>query len=283
MRWLLVVGLCTLAVATSAIAVWGVGHRVLRPVIAPMPEPEPVAPTHEKKLVSVTSAIDGMAAVDGPTHGPSTWVYWTVRSEGSVWRVDGDGQRKESIATREAFPTDMVADASNVYWVNESFDTAAIPHAKNGGIRARVASGEVADIVRGNVSAGSKLAIGLASETFGTVLFFSDPARDEIDRVIVPALVPGPQTPVAIVRKAGFVISADLAADATYVYWTAGSSIMKAPIAGGAPTPVASSRRPSHLFLFHDALYWRRAAADELVDMRRASRSSTSWLPAPCQ
>lgn len=197
--------------------------------------------------------IGGMAALDGPTHGVSTWVYWTVPSRGEVLRTPWDSARPEVVSRGEAHPADMIAAEFAVLWVDEGARDDA-GRASGASIRrSTYYGGPVDDVVLGHVATGSRLAFAAGT------LYWTDPSADEIDAMTLDTKV---RTPVrTIVAHAGLSSSAtlDLALDATNVYWASGDAIMAAPVSGGTPVELARSVRPSHLFARGDALFWRRA------------------------
>ena len=244
----LVVGSVVAALLVHAVSA---ARSTIPTSVIPLPTPASPAPP-PTPLFTETSPIGGMDTVEPPLHGVETKVYWTVPDEGLVKRVSWMGGSPEVVASAERRPTDLIAHRDAVLWVDEGVDAGQGPHGR--GIKRLLPDGSLRQIVAGHVSPGTKLAINERDD-----LVWSDPATGEIDRATVTG---GPVS--VVVKGQTFPFSAEIAIDESFVYWTPGSNVMRAPLAGGAAVALASTRRPAHVVLGSDCLFYEVAAASGL-------------------
>jgi hypothetical protein len=184
-----------------------------------------------------------------------------------VWAVGGatDGSGKvgisvnkataQDVVTGENYPLSIVTDGTTVFWTAYG-TSAASPAYSDGALRKAnaVASSTASNV--GNATGLKRPAILFLS---GTTIFFSEegtsfPSTDgRINKIPTTGAVS--PTNIAMTQATPFGV----AADATNVYWcnSSGTSVLKAPVAGGGSMAIGSSQKnPSHILVDSTGVYW---------------------------
>jgi sugar lactone lactonase YvrE len=192
-------------------------------------------------VVTLAKAKDiaGFLAVD------ATSAYWTTTSNdmtGSVMKVSRRGGVPTMLATHQLQPTNLVVDATHVYWVN--YQGGAV-------MKVPLAGGSPTTLAAAEYPQG--LAVDATS-----VYWTSDsrgPARGSIMKVPLEGGEP-------ITLAAWQSNPASIKVDATSVYWdTSDGAVMKVPLGGGEPiTLVARRSETSHIAIDSTYVYWGDAS-----------------------
>jgi hypothetical protein len=151
-------------------------------------------------------------------------VYWTsdVPSTGAVVSAPTAGGAPTTLASNLNSPTVIAVDSSSVYWAENTTSGSVAKVGLSGGTPTTFASGQ-------NTPSG--LAVS------GSKVFWSDYGAN----AVMEDATSGGSASLFQLTSAGPLA---MAADATNVYWVAGSgsegTLFQAPVGGGAPTPVTS-------------------------------------------
>ncbi len=164
-------------------------------------------------------------AVDGP------WVYFTEAAHGKVSRVPRCGGKVEVLATNRVEPLQIVVDAQDIYWA----DTGSLP--SNGQLLRMPKGGGSVDVVADALRHPWGVAID-ASTVYVSV-----------DNGIWAYPKANPASPIELTSSSGY---ANIALDASYVYWPVG----RVPKAGGASTQLATPGQAWCVAVDADSVYW---------------------------
>jgi len=200
-------------------------------------------------------------------------VYWTMHggsgAKGTVMRAPLDGGTPAIVAASQDLPDGIEIDAVNVYWANGGGAIMSAPIA--GGVATAIATGQ---------SPRGPIAID------ATNIYWAN-----FDSVMRAPLGGGVATPLAT----GQAFIAGLAVDATSAYWStpgntfdgAPALVKKVPLAGGAPSTVASARAQisgSDVVVDAGGLYWTvRGENDKSDGVVMALKSPGAPIEIACR
>jgi len=189
-------------------------------------------------------ASSGCAAGSAVVHVPDASVQTPLPTSSAA------PARPVQIARAQSYPSAIVVDATNVFWVNRGFGPA------DGGIEGAIEKSNLDGSGVTRIAGGQYYSIDIAVDRdnaywidFGSSSLTSDGSVMRVSRdggAIVP-LATGLGAPMGI------------AASGTDVYWTESASgiVARVPSTGGTPVPVASGQKePLAITVDATSVYW---------------------------
>ena len=166
-------------------------------------------------------------------------LYWGGTNGAILVQPLGGGAATNLIPGEAVSALDVAVDATHVYWTGVGPASSSTP----AGVWALSKGGGVAQ----NVAAFDTVGVVPRIAADATGVYWSTP-QGQI--MMVPSIGASPVT-LATNQTVN-----DLAIDGTFVYWVAGTSVLKTPIGGGALTTLASLESPVSIAVDDAFVYW---------------------------
>ncbi|HMJ10843.1 MAG TPA: hypothetical protein VK524_05520 [Polyangiaceae bacterium] len=176
-------------------------------------------------------------------------------SSGDFWYAPVAGGTATPVASAPNNPSGLTSDANNVYWSNTSTYTNDLQNSDGQILRMSLAGGTpvvLAESLRGDIG---DVAVAAGNLYFAGSIWVGTNYPTGIFRVPLPNGV-GTSTPLSFVSSLGVQ---DLVADATHVYFVAGSSVYRCPHSGcSAPPEIIAPGQDTPTSITQDAvsIYW---------------------------